>query len=80
MPTSPVARAVAVTGAAGFIGTRLVPALAAAGVPRIVGLDMRDPVRTVAGYEHHLVDVAGRELATLLRSPIRSSTTRSWPG
>ena len=67
MPTSSVARAVAVTGAAGFIGTRLVPALAAAGVPRIVGLDMRDPVRTVAGYEHHLVDVAGRELDALLR-------------
>jgi UDP-glucose 4-epimerase len=67
MPTSSVARAVAVTGAAGFIGTRLVPALAAAGVPRIVGLDMRDPVRTVAGYEHHLVDVAGRKLDTVLQ-------------
>lgn len=67
MPTSSVARAVAVTGAAGFIGTRLVPALAAAGVPRIVGLDMRDPVRTVSGYEHHLVDVAGRELDSMLR-------------
>jgi UDP-glucose 4-epimerase len=67
MPTSSVARTVAVTGAAGFIGTRLVPALAAAGVTRIVGLDMRDPVRTVAGYEHHLVDVAGRELDSLLR-------------
>jgi UDP-glucose 4-epimerase len=67
MPTPSVARAVAVTGAAGFIGTRLVPALAAAGVPRIVGLDMRDPVRTVTGYEHHLVDVAGRELDSLLR-------------
>lgn len=67
MPTSSVARAVAVTGAAGFIGTRLVRALAAAGVPRIVGLDMRDPVRTVTGYEHHLVDVAGRELDSMLR-------------
>ncbi len=67
MPNSSVARAVAVTGAAGFIGTRLVPALAAAGVPRIVGLDMREPVRTAGGYEHHLVDVAGRELDSLLR-------------
>jgi len=67
MPTTSVARAVAVTGAAGFIGSRLVPALAAAGVDRIVGLDMREPVRSVAGYEHHLVDVAGRELEPLLR-------------
>ena len=67
MPPSSVARAVAVTGAAGFIGSRLVPALAAAGVPRIVGLDMHEPVRTVRGYEHHLVDVAGRELDALLR-------------
>jgi len=67
MSTSSVARAVAVTGAAGFIGSRLVPALATAGVGRIVGLDMRDPLRTVAGYEHHLVDVAGRELGTVLR-------------
>lgn len=67
MPNSSVANAVAVTGAAGFIGSRLVPALGAAGVPRIVGLDMRDPSRTVAGYEHHLVDVAGRDLESLLR-------------
>jgi nucleoside-diphosphate-sugar epimerase len=67
MPNSSVARAVAVTGAAGFIGTRLVPALAAAGVPRIVGLDMREPNRTVTGYEHHLVDVSGRELDAVLR-------------
>ena len=67
MPTPSVARAVAVTGAAGFIGTRFVPALAAAGVTRIVGLDMREPRRTVTGYEHHLVDVAGRELDAILQ-------------
>ncbi len=62
-----VARTVAVTGAAGFIGSRLVPALAATGVDRIVGLDMREPSRSVAGYEHVLVDVAGRDLETHLR-------------
>ena len=67
MSPSSVTRTVAVTGAAGFIGSRLVPALAAAGVERIVGLDMREPSRSVAGYEHVLVDVAGRDLETHLR-------------
>jgi len=67
MTTSSAAPTVAVTGAAGFIGSRLVPALAAAGVPRIVGLDMHEPTRSVAGYEHILVDVAGRDLEGHLR-------------
>jgi UDP-glucose 4-epimerase len=67
MNDSSVAAAVAVTGAAGFVGSRLVPALTAAGVRRIVGLDVRDPVRLAPGFEHHLVDVAGRELESMLR-------------
>lgn len=67
MSVSSVARSVAVTGAAGFIGSRLVPALAAAGVERIVGLDMREPSRSPSGYEHVLVDVAGRDLESHLR-------------
>lgn len=57
---------VAVTGSAGFIGSRLVPALTAAGVGRIVGLDVRDPTRSGPGFEHHLVDVAGRDIEALL--------------
>lgn len=67
MKDSSVASAVAVTGAAGFVGSRLVSALTAAGVRRIVGLDVRDPVRLAPGLEHHLVDVAGRELESMLR-------------
>lgn len=60
------ATSVAVTGAAGFIGSRLVPALTAIGVGRIVGLDVREPSRAAAGFEHHLVDVAGREVEALI--------------
>jgi UDP-glucose 4-epimerase len=67
MNDSPVATAVAVTGAAGFVGSRLVPALTRAGIGRVVGLDVRDPVRLAPGFEHHLVDVAGRDLESMLR-------------
>ena len=67
MSPSPVAASVAVTGAAGFVGSRLVPALTAAGVPRIVGLDVREPSRSGPGVEHHLVDVAGRDVEAFLR-------------
>lgn len=67
MTSSSVARCVAVTGSAGFVGSRLVPALTAVGVDRIVGLDVRDPSRSAPGFEHHLVDVAGNGLHTLLR-------------
>ncbi len=67
MNDSSVAASVAVTGAAGFVGSRLVPALTRAGVGRVVGLDVRDPVRLAPGFEHHLVDVAGRDLESRLR-------------
>ena len=66
MSPSAVARSVAVTGAAGFVGSRLVPALTAAGIERIIGLDTRDPSRSAPGFEHHLIDVAGREIEQLL--------------
>ncbi|MGZ4678353.1 MAG: NAD-dependent epimerase/dehydratase family protein [Acidimicrobiia bacterium] len=65
--SNPSVATVAVTGAAGFIGTRLIPALVDAGVPRIVGLDMREPQRSFTRYEHHLVDVAGHDLRGVLR-------------
>lgn len=59
-------KSVAVTGASGFIGSRLVPALAGAGVERIVGLDVCEPHRSAPGFEHHLVDVASREVEALI--------------
>ncbi len=59
-------KSVAVTGASGFIGSRLVPALAGAGFERIVGLDVRDPQRSAPGFEHHLVDVASCEVEALI--------------
>ncbi len=67
MSPSSVAASVAVTGAAGFVGSRLVPALTTAGIPRIIGLDVRDPSRSGPGFEHHLVDVAGHDLEVYLR-------------
>jgi UDP-glucose 4-epimerase len=67
MVSSPVAAPVAVTGAAGFVGSRLVTALHDSGISRIVGLDVRDPVRLAPGFEPHLVDVAGRDVDELLR-------------
>ncbi len=67
MTNSTVARSVAITGVAGFIGSRLVPRLSAAGVERIVGLHVRDPTRGAVGFEHHLVDVSSRDLEIWLR-------------
>ena len=67
MTTPTVARSVAITGVSGFIGSRLVPRLSAAGVDRIVGLDVRDPTRGAIGFEHHLVDVSNRDLEIWLR-------------
>ncbi len=59
--------AIAVTGAAGLIGRQLVPALALdPSVTRVVGLDVREPIRRVPGIEFHLADVMHRELKPLL--------------
>ena len=59
--------AIAITGAAGLIGRQLVPALASdPGVTRVVGLDVREPIRRVPGVEFHLADVLHRDLKPLL--------------
>jgi nucleoside-diphosphate-sugar epimerase len=58
---------VAVTGVAGFLGQRLLPALEAEpGVDRIVGLDVREPSRRSPHLELHRVDIAGHDLKPLL--------------
>jgi UDP-glucose 4-epimerase len=58
---------IAVTGASGVVGQRLLPVLAAdPSVTRLVGLDMRPPRRRVRDLEFHLVDVARSELKPLL--------------
>jgi nucleoside-diphosphate-sugar epimerase len=58
---------VAVTGASGLVGQRLLPRLAGDDtVGRLVGLDVRDPHRRVRGLEFHRVDIAGAELKPLL--------------
>ncbi len=54
---------VAITGASGLVGQRLLPRLAAdREIGRLVGLDVRDPHRRVRGLEFHRVDIAGAEL------------------
>ena len=58
---------IAVTGASGLVGQRLLPVLADdASVTRVVGLDMRPPRRRARGLEFHLVDVSRAELKPLL--------------
>ncbi|HSO97057.1 MAG TPA: NAD-dependent epimerase/dehydratase family protein [Acidimicrobiia bacterium] len=58
---------IAVTGASGLVGQRLLPMLADdPSVSRVVGLDMRPPRRRSRGLEFHLVDVARAELKPLL--------------
>jgi len=58
---------IAVTGASGLVGQRLLPVLADdASVTRVVGLHMRPPRRRARGLEFHLVDVARAELKPLL--------------
>jgi nucleoside-diphosphate-sugar epimerase len=58
---------VAVTGASGLVGQRLLPRLADhEGVGHLVGLDMRAPRRRVRGLDFHRVDIAGAELKPLL--------------
>ncbi|MCU1426881.1 MAG: nucleoside-diphosphate-sugar epimerase [Actinomycetia bacterium] len=57
---------VAVTGASGLLGQRLLPLLDGAGYDRIVGLDVRDPARRARHLEFHRVDIGGTDLRPLL--------------
>jgi UDP-glucose 4-epimerase len=59
--------AIAVTGASGLVGQRLLARLADdEQVTRLVGLDVRDPRRRARGLEFQRVDIAGAELKPLL--------------
>jgi nucleoside-diphosphate-sugar epimerase len=57
---------VAVTGASGLLGQRLLPLLDAGGFGRVVGLDVRDPARQVRHLQFHRVDVSGGDLRPVL--------------
>lgn len=57
---------VAVTGASGLVGGRLLRALAAdPSITRLVGVDVREPERRVRGLEFHRADIARGELKPL---------------
>jgi nucleoside-diphosphate-sugar epimerase len=57
---------IAVTGAAGLVGSALLSALAdAPDVTRLVGIDVQEPARRVRGLEFHRADVAHSELKPL---------------
>ena len=57
---------VAVTGASGLVGGRLLRALAAdPSITRLVGVDVREPERRVRGLEFHRADIARSELKPL---------------
>lgn len=59
--------AIAVTGASGLVGTRLLAVLAdEPSVTRLVGLDLQQPERRARGLEFHRADVAHSELKPLL--------------
>jgi nucleoside-diphosphate-sugar epimerase len=59
--------AIAVTGVSGSVGQRLLPRLVALdGVDRVVGLDVREPLRRAPRLEFHRVDLAGAELKPIL--------------
>jgi UDP-glucose 4-epimerase len=61
--------AIAVTGASGLVGQRLLPRLAdEAQVTRLIGLDVRDPLRRVRNLTFHRVDIGGAELKPLLEA------------
>jgi len=61
--------AIAVTGASGLVGQRLLPRLAEQErVTRLIGLDVRDPRRRVRNLEFHRVDIGGAELKPLLEA------------
>ena len=58
---------IAITGASGLVGQRLLPVLAERdAVTRLVGLDVRPPRRRARRLDFHLVDVARAELKPLL--------------
>jgi nucleoside-diphosphate-sugar epimerase len=56
---------IAVTGAAGLIGQRLLSELSR-GTARLVALDVREPDRRVRALEFHRVDIAGANLVPYL--------------
>jgi len=61
--------AIAVTGASGLVGQQLLPRLAdEAQVTRLIGLDVRDPLRRVRNLTFHRVDIGGAELKPLLEA------------
>ncbi len=62
-------RSVLVTGAGGYIGRQLVAALSAAGVERVVAVDVRDEplADRVGGVVYRVGDVRDPELADVLR-------------
>jgi UDP-glucose 4-epimerase len=58
---------IAVTGASGLVGQRLLPLLAArADVDRLVALDVREPDSRAANLAFHRVDIAGTDLHPVL--------------
>lgn len=59
--------AIAVTGASGLVGQRLLPRLAEDDrVTRLIGLDVREPRRRVRNFDFHRVDIGSAELKPLL--------------
>src|SRR5476649_572066 len=64
------ARPVLITGAAGYLGSQLVAALAAEGTSRIVAADVRDipSQKRLPGVEYCRADVRAAELADLFKS------------
>ncbi len=60
---------IAVTGASGLLGQRLLPLLdAMPEVERIVGFDVREPARRTRKLEFHCADIAGTDIEHLIGS------------
>ncbi|MCZ7535996.1 MAG: hypothetical protein M5T61_08780 [Acidimicrobiia bacterium] len=67
---------IAVTGASGLLGQRLLPLLEAMPqVERIVGFDVREPTRRTRKLEFHCADIAGAEIEHLIGGPTWSCTS-----